>query len=123
MPVWQKLLNAFFCSVTPRTAGFNSIATGEMSGASIMLTYALMFIGGSSGSTAGGVKTITAAILLLCAVSTLRNKRDIEVYGRRISFDVVRKAAAITAINFSAIFVSTIIINICQPGFGEQPSE
>ncbi len=118
MPVWQKLLNAFFCSVTPRTAGFNSIATGEMSGASIMLTYALMFIGGSSGSTAGGVKTITAAILLLCAVSTLRNKRDIEVYGRRISFDVVRKAAAITAINFSAIFVSTIIINICQPGFG-----
>lgn len=118
MPVWQKLLNAFFCSVTPRTAGFNSIATGEMSGASIMLTYALMFIGGSSGSTAGGVKTITAAILLLCAVSTLRNKKDIEVFGRRITFDAVRKAAAITAINFSAIFVSTIIINICQPHFG-----
>lgn len=118
MPLWQKLLNAFFCSVTPRTAGFNSIAAGEMNGASIMLTYALMFIGGSSGSTAGGVKTITAAILLLCAVSTLRNKRDIEVFGRRITFDAVRKAAAITAINFSAIFISTIIINICQPSLG-----
>lgn len=118
MPLWQKLLNAFFCSVTPRTAGFNSVVIGEMSGASIMLTYALMFIGGSSGSTAGGVKTVTAAILLLCAVSTLRNKKDIEVYGRRITFDAVRKAAAITAINFAAIFVATIIINICQPYFG-----
>ena len=97
---------------------FISVATSEMSGASIMLTYALMFIGGSSGSTAGGVKTATAAILLLCAVSTLRNKKDIEVYGRRITFDAVRKAAAITSINFTAIFISTIIINICQPYFG-----
>lgn len=117
LPLWQKLLNAFFCSVTPRTAGFNSIATAEMSGASIMLTYALMFIGGSSGSTAGGIKTVTITILLLCAVSTLRNKKDIEVFGRRITFDAVRKAAAITAINFSAIFAAAIIINICQPEF------
>lgn len=118
MPVWQKLLNAFFAGVTPRTAGFNSVPVADMSPVSKMITYALMFVGGSSGSTAGGIKTVTFAILVLCAVSTLANKRDIEVFGRRITEDIIRKSAAIVSINFSAIFASSVIITLIQPQLG-----
>ncbi|MCM1113955.1 MAG: TrkH family potassium uptake protein [Clostridium sp.] len=118
MPLWQKGLNAFFCSVTPRTAGFNSVPNSDLTGISKMVTYALMFVGGSSGSTAGGIKTVTLAVLILCAVSSIRNKRDIELFGRRITFDAVRKAASIASINISAIFVSSAIITFCQPELG-----
>lgn len=118
MPIWQKLLNAFFAGVTPRTAGFNSIPVADMSPVSKMITYALMFVGGSSGSTAGGIKTVTFAILVLCAISTLANKKDIEVFGRRITEDIIRKAAAIVSINFSAIFASSLIIMLLQPQLG-----
>lgn len=114
MPVWQKILNAFFAGVTPRTAGFNSIATSEMSSISKILTYILMFIGGSSGSTAGGIKTATLAVLVLCALSTLRNKKDIDVFDRRITDDTIRKASSIVTINLFAIFVSSIIISLFQ---------
>lgn len=118
MPVWQKLLNAFFAGVTPRTAGFNSISVADMSPVSKMITYALMFVGGSSGSTAGGIKTVTFAILVLCAISTLKNKKDIEAFGRRISDDIIRKSAAIVSINFSAVFTASIIISLLQPQLG-----
>ena len=89
-----------------------------MSPVSKMVTYALMFVGGSSGSTAGGIKTVTFAILVLCAISTLSNKRDIEAFGRRITEDIIRKAAAIVTINFSAIFASSVIITLIQPDLG-----
>ena len=114
MPIWQKLLNAFFASVTPRTAGFNSIVIGEMNAPSAMLTYLLMFIGGSSGSTAGGIKTATLAVLFLCTLSTLKNKRDIDIFGRRITPDAIKKSAAIVIINFLAVFTSSSVISLCQ---------
>lgn len=114
MPVWQKLLNAFFASVTPRTAGFNSIIISDMNSPSTMLTYLLMFVGGSSGSTAGGIKTATLAVLVLCTLSTLKNKRDIELFGRRITPDAIKKSAAIVIINFLAVFTSSSIISLCQ---------
>lgn len=114
MPVWQKVLNAFFASVTPRTAGFNSIAISKMSSPSTMLTYILMFIGGCAGSTAGGIKTTTLAVLVLCTVSTLKNKRDIEIFGRRITPDTVKKSAAIITINFLIVFAASSIISMCQ---------
>ncbi len=114
MPVWQKLLNAFFASVTPRTAGFNSIVISEMSAPSAMLTYLLMFVGGSSGSTAGGIKTATLAVLILCAAATLKNKRDIEIFGRRINPDAIKKSAAIAIINFLAVFTASSVISLCQ---------
>lgn len=118
MPIWQKLINAFFAGVTPRTAGFNSIPISDMKGVSLVLTYGLMFIGGSAGSTAGGAKTATVAILALCATSTLRNKKDIDVFGRRITDDIIRKAAAIVTINTTAIFISSAVISLCQGELG-----
>ena len=117
MPAWQKLLNAFFSGVTPRTAGFNSTPTNELSGASQMITYALMFIGGSSGSTAGGIKTTTVAVLVLCAAATIRSRKHIEIFGRRLTSETIRKAASIVTINFSAVLAASAIISICQPEF------
>lgn len=114
MPVWQKILNALFASVTPRTAGFNSIAINKMRAPSTMLTYILMFIGGCAGSTAGGIKTTTLAVLVLCTISTLKNKRDIEIFGRRITPDTVKKSAAIVTINFMIVFAASSIISMCQ---------
>lgn len=112
----EKLLNAFFCSTT-RSAGFNSIPLGDMTNPSKMLTILLMFIGGSSGSTAGGVKTTTVAILFLCVLSTMRNKEDINVFNKRVPLVYVKKAVTIVLFNLSVILASTFVIAFVQPEF------
>lgn len=114
----KKLLNAFFCSVTPRTAGFNSVDIASMTPASKMLTIILMFIGGSSGSTAGGVKTATIAVLVLCLFSSMRDEDDIELFGYRIPSSIVKRSISVTMINFIEIFVATIIISLVQGELG-----
>lgn len=118
MPWWQKLLNAFFCSITPRTAGFNSVDIAAMTGKSRALTIVLMFIGGSTGSTAGGVKTTTVAILVFCMLSNLRNKEDVEIFDRRVSPNVVKNAVSIAFTNLMLIFIGCTIISIAQGEFG-----
>lgn len=111
----DKITNSIFSSVTPRTAGFNSVDVPAMSIQAKLLTIALMFIGGSSGSTAGGIKTTTFAVILLSVVSTLKNDREITVFKRRIDDAAVRKAVAIVAINFTLITAVTFIIHTTQP--------
>ena len=88
----NKLTNSFFASVTPRTAGFNSISTSGMTTAGQFLTIILMFIGGSPGSTAGGIKTTTIGVLIVTVVSVIRGREDSEVFKRRFSKDLVYKA-------------------------------
>lgn len=117
MPPMQALLNAFFASTTARTAGFNSIPISEMSGVSKVLTYILMLIGGSSASTAGGIKTVTVAVLFLCITSTLRNSKEIEVFGKRITDDIIRRAAAIFLINCTEVFIASLLISLFNPEF------
>lgn len=114
----RKILNAFFCSVTPRTAGFNSVDTAAIMPQSKMLTIILMLIGGSSGSTAGGVKTTTIAILFLCLIASTKNKDEIEVFNRRISPDAVKRAVSIVLINISEIFIAVIAISLLQNELG-----
>lgn len=111
----EKLLGALFASVTPRTAGFNTVDTGAMSNAGTLLTMLLMFIGGSPGSTAGGAKTTTMVVLLFYAVAMIRNREDINLFGRRLSADVVRKANAVVVINFSLAFGAACVIMALQP--------
>lgn len=113
----SKMLNAFFCSVTPRTAGFNSVEISSMNPVSRMLTIVLMFIGGSGGSTAGGVKTTTIAVLVLCVIANLKNKNEIEVFNTRITLDTVKKAVTVASINLFEIFAGVIIISFAQSGF------
>lgn len=113
----EKLLNAFFCSVTPRTAGFNSVDIASMSSQSKILTLMLMFVGGSSGSTAGGVKTTTIAVLFLCIVANARSKNDIEAFNRRITLDTIKTAVSIVISNLVLIITSTLIISTIQSEF------
>lgn len=84
MPVWKRALNALFQSVTLRTAGFASIPQGELRDVSLVMSILLMLVGGSSGSTAGGVKTVTVGVLLLSLRSCLRGRDEVTFRGRTI---------------------------------------
>lgn len=107
---WEKLYNSLFAVVTPRTAGFNTVNFSDMSESGILLTITLMLVGGCSGSTAGGMKTTTVAVLLLTVLSCVRKDRNITVFRKRIDDEVVRQASAIAIIYAGAAIASTLII-------------
>ena len=94
-PAGERVLLSFFQSVTPRTAGFNTADLTKMSETGIFVLIILMLIGGSPASTAGGMKTTTAAVLLASAAAVFRQRKDAEIFGRRIPLDAIRSAGAI----------------------------
>ena len=98
MTVPQKLLAGAFQSVTTRTAGFAAIDQGAMRESTRAVSIVLMLIGGSSGSTAGGLKTVTVAVLLLASVASARGQSHVRVFKRSISDRQVRDAMSITVI-------------------------
>lgn len=116
MSVKGKLLNSLFASVSPRTAGFNSISTSGMTLGGITLTMILMFIGGSPGGTAGGIKTTTTGILLMTVICIIKNKEDTTVFGRRITKGLVYKAFAISTIAMGVVIIDTILLSITENG-------
>lgn len=118
MSMKDKLLSAFFASVSPRTAGFNSIDLAGMSMASVLLTIILMFIGGSPGSTAGGIKTSTAGVLLLTVMSVIKGREDTEVFKKKISKETVYKAFAVVVIALGLVFIVTVLLTITESGAG-----
>ncbi len=111
----EKVLGAFFSAVTPRTAGFNTVDTAALSNSGKVLTMVMMFIGGSPGSTAGGVKTSTIVVLLFYAIAMIQNREDINLFGRRLTDEVVKKANAVVVINFSLAIAAAMIIMTTQP--------
>ncbi|MDE7417071.1 MAG: Trk family potassium uptake protein [Lachnospiraceae bacterium] len=111
----EKFLGALFSSVTPRTAGFNSVDTAALSNSGKIITMVLMFIGGSPGSTAGGAKTTTMVVLLFYAVAMVLNKEDINLFGRRLTDEVVKKANAVVVINATLTIIAMITIMTLQP--------
>ena len=111
----ERFLGALFSSVTPRTAGFNSVDTAALSKSGKMLTMLMMFIGGSPGSTAGGVKTTSMIVLLFYAVAMVLNREDINLFGRRLTDEVVKKANAVVVINATLTIIATIVIMALQP--------
>ena len=110
-----RMAEALFASATARTAGFNSVSVGGMSGASKLLTIFLMFVGGSPGSTAGGIKTTTVAVLLLSSVSGVRGSRRPGAFGRSVSDATVRKAMHIFFMNLSLGVAGALILCALQP--------
>lgn len=111
MTVWQKLYNSFFQSVTPRTAGFNTVDQTKLSTASLALTIIYMFIGASPGSTGGGIKTSTFAVLFLSAISSARKNNSVTVFRKRLDEDMLKQASSIATIyllwvSFATIFIS-----------------
>lgn len=111
---FTKLLASAFQSVTCRTAGFNTMDLEAMSNSSKLLSIFLMFIGGSPASTAGGVKVTTVAILFLISRSVVQNKREIEVFHRRISFKSVNKAVAICVIISCVAFFGLMLLSTAE---------
>ncbi len=110
MNIWERILASFFQSVTTRTAGFATIDQGTLSSAGTGASIFLMFIGGSSGSTAGGIKTITFAVILLSTLSIARNKTGVHAFKKRIDDQTVKKAFAIVVLYVGAILLSTILV-------------
>lgn len=110
MDTQGQVLSSIFGSVTPRTAGFNTTDTGAYTEATRMLTIMLMFIGGSPGSTAGGIKTTTLVVILLYIWSNLRNKRGLNIFGRRLDEDAIKKAATVFSINLILATVCATIM-------------
>ena len=109
-----KLQASYFQSVAARTAGYSTIDMASMKDASAMIMILLMFIGGSSGSTAGGVKITTIAVAILAIHSTIYGKKDIEIFQKRISFSVIMKAISIIGIAFSVVVVVSMILSIVE---------
>ncbi len=113
-PFSSRLIRALFDSVTPRTAGFNTVDTAALSSGSKLLTIVLMFIGGSPGSTAGGIKTTTAAVMLFFAFSQARRSRSVSVFGRSIRKDALEKATAVFFYNLTLAVGGAAFILLIQ---------
>ena len=107
----QKVEVSLFQSVTTRTAGFATIPQANLTNASSVVCLLLMFIGGSPVGTAGGIKTVTFAVLIASAFASIRNKEDAEVFGRRLTKQAVSKAVAVTCMSFIIMFVSTVLLS------------
>ena len=110
-PMDRRLLLSLFQSVTPRTAGFNTADLTAFSETGQVLTIGLMLIGGSPGSTAGGMKTTTAAVLIACAVAVFRRRENGRFYGRRISDETVKNAVSVFLMYISLFLLGGMIIS------------
>lgn len=113
MNVGERILASLFSATTARTAGFNSVDTGSLTSASKLLTCVLMFIGGSPGSTAGGIKTTTIFILVVSLWSGITDRHKTAVFKRRFEDDAIKKASTVFTLNmFLAIFALFTILAI-----------
>jgi len=111
LPVGEKLLAALFQSVTTRTAGFYTIVQQDLTDASIALTDLLMFIGGGSGSTAGGAKMVTIGVLLLSVLATARGRTRVTIFRRTVPSRQVRDSVAVVAMMFLMAFAAGIFLS------------
>ncbi len=105
LPSDQRILNALFESATLRTAGFTALDTGAFAEATLFVVMALMFIGGASGSTAGGIKVNTFSVLLIAIASTVRGQPSAQAFGRRIQHAIVYRALAVALLSIAFVFV------------------
>lgn len=110
----QKVLDAFFQSVTPRTAGFNVIAIGSMAVYSLFFTIMLMFVGGASGSTAGGVKVNTFGMLLATVWSTIRGKEHPGAFGREFRPQQIHRALTVSMLSLGLVGIVTLVLTITE---------
>lgn len=113
-PLGERVLASLFQAVTPRTAGFNTVDLGEVSEAGWFVIIALMLIGGSPGSTAGGMKTTTIAVLSAAAVSTFCRREHPNFFGRRICDDVVKNAATVLLMYVVLFWTGGLALSILE---------
>ncbi len=114
----SNILGAFFQSVTARTAGFNTVDISSLSASSKFILILLMFIGGSPGSTAGGIKTVTLAVVLMTAVAALRKRQEVEMFKRSVRIVVVGRAITVTLLFVAVLFIATLALSITENSNG-----
>ena len=112
----EKILNAFFQSVTMRTAGFNSFDLSALRDGTKLFSSFLMMIGASPASTGGGIKTTTIAALTLLMLSVVRGESEVNVARRRLSDDISRRALAVAVLFLSTLLTGTLIISLIENG-------
>lgn len=110
----EKIFAAVFASVVPRTAGFNSIDVSLMRESSAFLTIILMFIGGSPGSTAGGIKTVTFGVILISTISIIRGNRDTEAFKKTINPEIISKSLAIVTAGMGLVLFMAFVLTITE---------
>lgn len=110
----KQILASLFSSVTARTAGFNTTDVAAMAQGSMMIMIMLMFIGGSPGSTAGGVKTTTVAVMFFYLISNIKRSFSVNVFGRRLEEDVIGRASSIFILNLMLIMAASLYLLIRQ---------
>lgn len=111
-----KLLSGYYQGVSPRTAGFNSVDYGAMLPGSLFVTMLLMFVGGSPGSTAGGIKTTTFYVLLSSVWASVRGQAENNVFGRRIEFDYMLRASVVAALSLVVATGGIFLLLVTNPG-------
>lgn len=114
MPMQERVLSSLFQAVTPRTAGFNTADLTMMTEAGLGIVIALMLVGGSPGSTAGGMKTTTLAVLIANTLACFRRKEDAQMFGRRIEDSAIKNAATIFMMYIIFFFGGAIVISAVE---------
>jgi trk system potassium uptake protein TrkH len=109
-----SVLGALFQSVTARTAGFNTVDISALSASSKFILIVLMFIGGSPGSTAGGIKTVTLAVVIMTVIAALRKRQEVEVFKRSVRIVVVGRAITVTLLFVAVLFGATLALSITE---------
>ncbi|WP_449418818.1 TrkH family potassium uptake protein [Phormidium nigroviride] len=118
----QKVMAAWFQSVTPRTAGFNTIDIGKMTQPALFLTVLLMFIGASPGSTGGGIKTTTFRLLFSCTEAVLEGKEEVQCYQRQIPQALILKTVGVVFGSLVVVMTATILIELANPELEFMPA-
>lgn len=116
LPLGEKILASFFQSVTTRTAGFCTVPQEGLRRCTVIVCSVLMFIGGSPSGTAGGIKTTTAAVLVMSLISALSERNNTEIFKRTVNADTVRKATSVFSLSFCVMILSLTAFCAVQPG-------
>jgi trk/ktr system potassium uptake protein len=114
-PAGERLLASFFQSVTARTAGFHTTSAAALGSASVLILFALMFIGASPASTGGGVKTSTASLIVLLVRARLKARETVSAFHRSLAADLVSKSFTLIALALAAIFLASGVLLASQP--------
>lgn len=109
-PLSEKIEMSVFQSVTVRTAGFATMSQKSLTNGSVIVSLLLMMIGGSPVGTAGGIKTVTAAVLVMTALATVRGRNSVTVFHRTLTLGVIKKAVAVAGMSLLIAFVSTVLL-------------
>lgn len=112
LSLFDKIQASFFQSVTLRTAGFFTISQSGLTTPSVIVSVILMFIGGSPVGTAGGIKTVTATVLITTAYSVVKNKNDVSIFNRKLSEYAIRKSVAVFCTSFFIATLSTVLLSV-----------